>query len=598
MVDITRTRSDEFFRLLVESVRDYAIFALDAGGRVASWNTGAQRIKGYTEAEILGAPYAIFFTPEDVARGKPQRLLSTAIRDGRVEDEGWRVRKDGTRFWADAVLTALRDSTGRLVGFAKVTRDLTDRRMAEIQARELLREQAARENAETAARRMEMLARASAAVASSFDYEGTLREAVRLTVPGLADFCAVDLIEGNSLRRVAVAHRDPERQELAAAMGAGQLDLAPAWRSLVTRHVAEVTQPPQETAPENPYGILRLLGVRTAVLAPLSTHGRLFGTLVFGLTEPDRVFEPADVTLAEDLARRFATAIENAGLLRDVETGRGKLEEQAQELEVQTRDLRRLTADLATKVQEAEAARAVAEEANRAKSRFLATMSHELRTPLNAIAGHADLLALGIHGSLTDAQKQALLRIQRNEQRLLTLINDIISFAKLEAGQLRFQRQSITVQDLLTDIQELVHGPAEAKGIDYQRQPVDPELRVVADPEKAARILLNLVDNAVKFTDRGGEITIGATAEGAIVRIFVRDNGRGIPPNRLGSIFEPFVQVDQEHTRDKEGLGLGLAISRELARNMDGDIEVQSELGRGSTFTLILPRSHSVEAAA
>ena len=598
MGDITRTASDEFFRLLVESVRDYAIFALDAGGRVASWNNGAQRIKGYTEAEILGAPYAIFFPPEDAARGKPQRLLSTAAREGRVEDEGWRVRKDGTRFWADAVLTALRDQSGRLLGYAKVTRDLTERRMAEIQARELLREQVARENAESAMRRMELLARVSATLASSFDYEKTLQEAVDLAVPGLADFCAVDLIEGGNLRRLIVGHRDPERKELARAMGAGRLELAPSWRSLVTRHIAEVTPPPQETAPENPYGILRLLGVRTAVLAPVNTHGRLFGTLVIGLTEPDRAFERADVTLTEDLARRFATAIENAWLLRDVETARGKLQDQARELEVQTRDLRRLTADLATKVQEAEAARAVAEEANRAKSRFLATMSHELRTPLNAIAGHADLLALGIHGVLTEAQKQALLRIQRNEQRLLTLINDIISFAKLEAGQLRFQRQSITVNDLLSDIQELVHGPAQAKGIDYQRLPVDPDLRVIADPEKAARILLNLVDNAVKFTDRGGQISVGASPEGPTVRISVRDNGRGIPPSRLSSIFEPFVQVDQEHTRDKEGLGLGLAISRELARNMDGDVEVESELGRGSTFTLVLPRGQTAEAAA
>ncbi len=598
MGDITSTRSDEFFRLIVESVRDYAIFALDAGGRVASWNPGAQRIKGYSEAEILGAPYAIFFPPEDAARGKPQRLLATATREGRVEDEGWRVRKDGTRFWADAILTALRDHSGQLLGFAKITRDLTERRLAEIQARELLREQVARENAESAMRRMELLARESSALSSSFDYEKTVQQAVELAVPALADFCAVDLIEGGNLRRIAVAHADPERQELARAMGAGRLELAPSWRSNETRHIGEVTPPPQETAPENPFGILRLLGVRSAVLAPLSTHGRLLGMLVAGLTEPDRAFEPADVTLTEDLARRMATAVENAWLLRDVEAARGQLQDQARELEVQTRDLRRLTADLATKVQEAEAARGVAEEANRAKSRFLATMSHELRTPLNAIAGHADLLALGIHGPLTEAQKQALLRIQRNEQRLLTLINDIISFAKLEAGQLRFQRKSITVGDLLTDVQELVHGPAEAKGVDYQRLPVDPDLRVIADPEKAARILLNLVDNAVKFTDKGGQIMVGASADGGTVRIYVRDNGRGIPPGRLNSIFEPFVQVDQEHTRDKEGLGLGLAISRELARNMDGDIEVQSELGRGSTFTLVLPRGHSAEAAA
>ncbi|HEX9107079.1 MAG TPA: PAS domain S-box protein, partial [Longimicrobiales bacterium] len=286
MGDITSTRSEEFFRLIVENVRDYAIFALDANGRVASWNAGAERIKGYTEAEILGAPYAIFFPPEDAARGKPQRLLATAVRDGRVEDEGWRVRKDGTRFWADAILTALRDHSGQLIGFAKITRDLTERRLADIQARELLREQVARENAEVAMRRMELLARASAALGSSFDYHKTIQEAVSLAVPALGDFCAVDLIEGDGLRRLAVAHRDAKGQELAGAMGAGKLELAPSWRSLITRHIPEITAPPQETAAENPYGILRLLGVRTAVLAPVNTHGRLFGTLVLGMTEP------------------------------------------------------------------------------------------------------------------------------------------------------------------------------------------------------------------------------------------------------------------------------------------------------------------------
>ena len=590
--------TDRLLRLLLEGIRDYAIFALDAEGRVASWNEGAERAKGYTEAEILGRPFAIFFPPEDVAAGRPQRLLAIAAREGRVEDEGWRVRKDGTRYWADSVLTALRDDAGQLVGYAKVVRDLTERRRAEEQARKLLAARGAREVAEAAARRMELLAQASSILASSLDYEAALRETAALVVPALADFCAIDVLEDDRLRRLAAQHRDEARGRAAAALGAGKVEQAGRWRTGRAEILAQVPEPPPDAASDHPHALLRALGVRTAVIVPLMVHGRLFGAMTFGQTEPERTFPDEDVKMAEDLARRVATAIENSRLVHDLEHARSQMEKQARELQEQTADLRRLTAELAAKVDEAEAARGVAEEANRAKSRFLATMSHELRTPLNAIAGHADLLALGIHGPLSEPQREALARIQRNEQRLLALINDIISFAKLEAGQLRFHRQAVPVRELLADVHELTAPMAQEKGVHLRVLPEQEPLRALADPDKAARVLLNLVDNAVKFTDAGGQVEVGARGTPDRVEIYVRDNGRGIIGSRLGSIFEPFVQVDQEHTRDKDGLGLGLAISRELARNMDGDVQVQSEPGRGSTFTLALPRAGTGEREA
>ncbi len=588
--------TDRLLRLLLDQIRDYAIFALDADGRVASWNEGAERAKGYTEAEILGRPYSIFFPAEEVAAGRPQRRLRIAAREGRVEVEGWRVRKDGTRFWAEVVLTALRDDAGHLVGFAKLTRDLTERRRAEEQARKLLAARVAREVAEAAARRMELLAHVSSILASAPDCETALRETARMIVPALADFCAVDVLEDGQLRRAAARHRDEARGRAAAALGPAELDEAAGWRHGRTETLRDIPEPPPNAPADHPYAVLRALGIRCAVVVPLIVHGRLFGAMTFGQAEAGRSFPPEDITLAEDLARRVATAIENTRLVGDLEHARAQMEQQARELQEQTADLRRLTAELATKVDEAEAARAVAEEANRAKSRFLATMSHELRTPLNAIAGYADLLALGIHGSLSEGQREALARIQRNEQRLLALINDIISFAKLEAGQLRFRREAVLVRDLLADVHELTAPLAAQKGIELRIVPAKEPLRVLADPDKAARVLFNLVDNAVKFTDPGGHVEVGARGEVERVEIFVRDDGRGIVGSRLGSIFEPFVQADQEHTRDKEGLGLGLAISRELARNMDGDVRAQSEPGRGSTFTLLLPRAGSAQA--
>jgi PAS domain S-box-containing protein len=319
-------------RLLVDAVEDYAIFALDPDGRVASWNEGARRIKGYAAAEILGKPYATFFTAEDTARGLPAQILERAAREGRVEEEGWRLRKDGSRFWADAVITALRDEQGELIGFAKVTRDLTERRRAEAQARRLERAQAARRAAESALRATELLAQAGSLVSSSLDYEETLRNVAAMAVPGFADFCALDLASGPELSRVAVEHADPARLRLARALGAGRPERTAAWQRGDVEYLPYIPAAAQ-TPPDSALHILAVVGVHAAVVAPLSAHGQHFGALTFGQTDPARGFSPADVTLARDLALRAAAAIENARLVRDLEDTRSELEAQATELE-------------------------------------------------------------------------------------------------------------------------------------------------------------------------------------------------------------------------------------------------------------------------
>jgi signal transduction histidine kinase len=239
------------------------------------------------------------------------------------------------------------------------------------------------------------------------------------------------------------------------------------------------------------------------------------------------------------------------------------------------------------------AARRAAEAANRAKSDFLAVMSHELRTPLNAIAGYAQLLEMGLHGPVTGPQRDALARVQRSQRHLLGLINDVLNYAKLEAGRVDYRLAPVALADAVADLAPMIEPQLAAKGLTYAVA-VPAGLVAHADPEKLGQVLLNLLSNAVKFTPAGGRVEVGSAAGGTIagraaVRLFVRDSGVGIAADQLARIFEPFVQVDQRLTRTEEGTGLGLAISRDLARGMGGDLTAQSAPGAGSTFVLTLP---------
>ncbi len=243
----------------------------------------------------------------------------------------------------------------------------------------------------------------------------------------------------------------------------------------------------------------------------------------------------------------------------------------------------------------AEQARAEAERANAAKSQFLAVMSHELRTPLNAIGGYAELIEMGLRGPVTEAQRADLLRIKRSQQHLLGLINDILNYAKLEAGHAHFTPEDVDLDAAADDVEGLVLPQLRAKGLTLARDAAWPRALVVrADREKLQQVLVNLLTNAVKFTDAPGTISLGAERAagrdgGAVVRVRVRDTGIGIPADRLEHIFDPFVQVDPRLARAREGTGLGLAISRDLARGMGGEITVESQLGVGSAFMLWLP---------
>jgi PAS domain S-box-containing protein len=252
-------------------------------------------------------------------------------------------------------------------------------------------------------------------------------------------------------------------------------------------------------------------------------------------------------------------------------------------------DRRRADAERERLLNEAERARAEAEEANRAKAQFLAVMSHELRTPLNAIGGYAELLEMGIRGPVTPEQREDLARIQTSQRHLLGLINEVLNYAKIETGAVHYDLEDVRVGEVLAAAELLVAPQARARGLVLAVEPPPASLSARADGEKLRQIVVNLLSNAVKFTDPGGRVEVSCARDGGRVTVRVRDTGIGIPADKLGVIFDPFVQVRADLTRTAEGTGLGLAISRDLARGMGGDLHAASDPGVGSTFTLILP---------
>ncbi len=300
--------------------------------------------------------------------------------------------------------------------------------------------------------------------------------------------------------------------------------------------------------------------MRSLLAVPLTSRtGETSGGLVVGHSEPG-VFSERDERIAMAVASWASVSLDNARLYK------------------------------AERV-----ARAESDAANKAKAAFLATMSHELRTPLNAIGGYADLLEIGVHGELTDLQHRDVTRIKRSQRHLLSLINDILNFAKIETGKVEYATRAIVLAEHLPELETLIALQLCEKRIEYSLLCDDPSCSVYADPDKMQQILLNLLSNALKFTARGGRISLGCESVGENVGIIVRDTGIGIDPSKLDTIFEPFIQLDRHTTSQHEGTGLGLSISRDLARAMRGDLTVASQVGIGSVFTLVLPTQPLVQ---
>ncbi len=399
-----------------------------------------------------------------------------------------------------------------------------------------------------------LLAEASTVLASSLDYTDTLDEIATCAIPLLAEWCRIFLTaEDGRLHPIAEAYVDSkpadrrERTRLAKPLDADAEH--PAAVALRTGEPVLLTDFDDATLAmlRVAIGEFPVRGTPQSWLAiPLAARGRRIGAMTFTLFSPGCLHTRAEVDVAMELARRSALAADNARLYE------------------------------------------AALLANQAKSDFLAVMSHELRTPLTAIMGYTELIVDGISGPITELQRKQLKRIDASARHLVHLIEGILSFARVEAGSEKVHVELVDLRHTTSEAVILVHPAAMKKGLRVETD-FPPELPPIhTDPGKLRQILINLLSNAVKFTERG-MVGVAVRREPSGARVRVWDTGIGIASDHLERIFDPFWQVEQSHRRRTGGTGLGLSVTRHLARLLGGDVEVTSRLGEGSAFTVYLP---------
>jgi signal transduction histidine kinase len=549
-------------------------FAITRGAEhtVVYGNPAFCLLAGVANGGAIGAPIA---DPFIATEGRAlSRILDRAFRQGveildeRVETSterasGWRcsvwpVIAEDRR--VEALGIQIRESSPR-----DSAREL-QRQVAEQMLLSALRERGLADDAEAARRRAAFLAEAGRLLAESVDQATTLVALTKLALPALGAWCIVDILEeGEAIHRLAIYHPDPEKQKLALELEAtwtpGRDDPfgAPAMlrdtRTIAITDDVDATLAVSAHSPHN-LNILRQLGIGSLLTVPLVARKRLLGAITFVSAQTGLSHSPEDVHLAEDIATRGALALDNAQVY-----------------------------DLALVLQRS------AETANRAKTAFLGAMSHELRTPLNAIGGYIDLLDMGLRGPVTEKQHADFARVRTNQQHLALLITEILTFVRVGSGSVAYAVGDINACDALTQAIELIEPLFGQKGLAFIGISGDSSAVARADPERVTQILVNLLSNAIKFTPAGGEISAecGATADTVTLR--VNDTGIGIAVDKHETIFEPFIQLKEGLSDRESGVGLGLAISRDLARAMDGDLTVESTEGNGARFTLSLPRA-------
>jgi signal transduction histidine kinase len=553
-------------------------FAITRGNdhKLVYANSAFCRLAGIANGDALGAPIAATFTGTEGRRLR--RILDRAFSNGaELLDEAldpasenasdimcsvWPViAEDGH---TEALGIEIRESNSRDAAI-----DL-QRQVAEQMLLGALRERGFADDAEAARRRAAFLAEAGRLLAESVDQSTTLVALTKLALPALGAWCIVDILEENSaIHRLSIYHPDPEKQKLAEELESSWTpeleDPFGAPAMMREQRTIAITDDIDETLAASAHSprnllILRQLGIGSLLTVPLVARNRLLGAITFVSAERGGTFSPEDVQLAEDVATRGALALDSAQVY-----------------------------DMALVLQHS------AETANRAKTAFLGAMSHELRTPLNAIGGYIDLLDMGLRGPVTEGQHLDFARVKTNQQHLSLLITEILTFVRVGSGRVLYALADVKACEAVQHAIELVEPLFEQKGLIYDGVAGDLSAVARADPERVTQILVNLLSNAIKFTPKGGHVGAHCSSSGGIVSLTVSDTGIGIAPDKHEAIFEPFLQLKEGLSDRETGVGLGLAISRDLARAMHGDLTVESAEGKGASFRLLLPSASQRE---
>ncbi|MFE8604072.1 sensor histidine kinase [Archangium violaceum] len=535
--------SEARFRLLVEGVKDYALYMLDPRGRVVSWNPGAERIHGWRAEEVIGRAGDVFYTPEARAAGQPGGDMERAAREGRLEWEAPGLRKDGSRFWAESLLTALRSSDGRLEGFAVLTRDSSERKRLE--------------------RAQHLFVEAERLFLTEKDPDQAVAELARLLVPEVADGCLLFLLspEGELVPR-AVTHVLLEKERLfweLIRLGGGPRRDRPhgAWRTLLsgrTERILEVSlEFLEDAAAEDPVYLERMRELEGAslLLVPLRAMGHSVGVLMLVSHRPERRFTETDQVFVEELAGRTALSLENARLLREA----------------------------------------------RAALELIGVAAHDLGNPLQALQ-----LMLGKLRRQPPSEQEKLREVLtaavRHTQRLGRLLHNLLDLSRLSSGKMELEVGEVDLAELA---REAVERHAEQAAEAGSQVVLDVEPGVVGrwDRLRLERVLTNLLSNAFKH-GKGQPIELCVERTDGHGRLSVRDHGPGIPEAQQRTIFERFKKAPVKGEK-KEGFGLGLYIVRQLVEAHGGSVLVESREGEGATFTVELPLAEAdreVDASA
>ena len=524
---VRHEHSEQRLQLLMDGVTDYALCFLDRYGRVTAWSAGAARLSGWAEADVLGHDADRLYPEDEVAAGVPRAHLERATREGRLLAEGWRRRRDGSRFWAETLLTALHDGRGRLHGFAQVTRDITERRRME---------------------RAQALFAEAGRVLQPLSGAREVGEALtRLCVPEVADACILFMpSEDGTVRPQAVACADMAAasrlwEPLLRCPEDGEVGPSRVVRTGRSELLPELdAERPSQTLAGTAHGeLLRALGVTSALTVPLAVGNRVLGALCLMSTGPHRHFGEVDRAFMEELAARAALALDNARLLAEAQ---GALE-------------------------------------------LIGVAAHDLGNPLSSLQLRLWRLR-SLEGAREPRMRDGLAGAETETRRLGRLVHNLLDLSRLSAGRMSLDTETVDLATLVREVVDRHADQAVAVGCALSLR-VEEGASGQWDRQRLDRVLTNLISNALKF-GRGKPVEVRVHADAHHARVSVKDAGIGISPDAQQRLFRRFqrVHADAQHP----GTGLGLYIVRQLVEAHGGTIHVQSRTGEGAEFTVELPR--------